>query len=144
MPFNTEASINLADDDELMRLMAQAGFDTVFIGIETPDEQSLAECSKSQNRGRNLLEDVRKIQHAGLEVQGGFILGFDNDSASAFQHMIEFVQRSGIVTAMVGLLQAMPDTQLYERMSREGRLSGTTSGNNVEAFTNIVPKMGID
>jgi radical SAM superfamily enzyme YgiQ (UPF0313 family) len=144
MPFNTEASINLADDDELMRLMVEAGFDCVFIGIETPEEESLAECSKKQNRNRDLVADVRHIQHAGLEVQGGFILGFDSDTHSTFQRQIEFIQKTGIVTAMVGLLQAPPATKLYERMAREGRLLGPSSGNNVEAVTNIIPKMGIE
>lgn len=144
MPFNTEASINLADDPELMRLMVAAGFDSVFIGIETPEETSLAECNKKQNRGRDLVADVKRIQHAGLEVQGGFILGFDSDSHTTFQRMIDFIQRSGIVTAMVGLLQAPPATRLYARMQREGRLIGTMTGNNVQALTNIVPQMNAD
>ena len=144
MPFNTEVSINLADDEELMRLMVEAGFDQVFIGIETPEEDSLAECSKKQNRNRDLIADVKKIQRAGLEVQGGFILGFDNDTASTFGRMVDFIQHSGIVTAMVGLLQAPPATRLYERMVREGRLLGAASGNNVEAETNILPKMGLE
>ena len=133
MPFNTEVSINLADDEELMRLMVEAGFDQVFIGIETQEEDSLAECSKKQNRNRDLIADVKKIQRAGLEVQGGFILGFDNDTASTFGRMVDFIQHSGIVTAMVGLLQAPPATRLYERMVREGRLLGAASGNNVES-----------
>lgn len=144
MPFNTEASINLADDAELMQLMVDAGFDGVFIGIETPEEMSLAECNKKQNRGRDLVEDVRRIQRAGLEVQGGFILGFDHDTEHTFQRQVDFIQRSGIVTAMVGLLQAPPATRLYERMAREGRLRGIMSGNNVEALTNIVPLMDLD
>ena len=144
MPFNTEASINLADDPVLLQLMVDAGFDTVFIGIETPEESSLAECNKKQNQGRDLISDVRKIQRAGLEVQGGFILGFDSDTHSTFQRQIEFIQRSGIVTAMVGLLQAPPATRLWERMVREGRLIGAASGNNVAALTNIMPKMPLD
>ncbi len=144
MPFNTEASINLADDPELMRLMVEAGFDGVFIGIETPEESSLAECNKKQNVGRDLVEDVKRIQRAGLEVQGGFILGFDSDTPSMFQRQIDFIQRSGIVTAMVGLLQAPPATRLWRRMEEEGRLRGESTGNNVEAATNIVPKMPID
>ncbi len=144
MPFNTEASINLADDAELMRLMVEAGFDQVFIGIETPEEKSLAECNKKQNVGRDLVEDVKRIQRAGLEVQGGFILGFDHDTPSTFQRQIDFIQRSGIVTAMVGLLQAPPATRLWQRMEAEGRLVGEASGNNVEAGTNILPKMPLD
>ncbi len=144
MPFNTEASINLADDAELMRLMVEAGFDEVFIGIETPEESSLAECNKKQNVGRDLVEDVKRIQRAGLEVQGGFILGFDSDTTSTFQRMTDFIQRSGIVTAMVGLLQAPPATKLWRRMEAEGRLTGDASGNNVDGATNILPKMPLD
>lgn len=144
MPFNTEASINLADDPELMRLMVDAGFDEVFIGIETPEESSLAECNKKQNVGRDLVADVKKIQRAGLEVQGGFILGFDSDTLSTFQRMTDFIQRSGIVTAMVGLLQAPPATRLWRRMAEEGRLLGDSNGNNVDAATNIQPKMPLD
>jgi radical SAM superfamily enzyme YgiQ (UPF0313 family) len=144
MPFNTEASINLADDAELMHLMVEAGFDEVFIGIETPDETSLAECNKKQNVGRDLVEDVKRIQRAGLEVQGGFILGFDSDTPSTFQRQIDFIQRSGIVTAMVGLLQAPPATRLWKRMEAEGRLRGASTGNNVEAGTNILPIMPIE
>jgi len=122
MPFNTEVSINLADDAELLSLMTHAGFDTVFVGIETPNESSLVECSKTQNKGRDLVESVKQLQRAGLQVQGGFIVGFDNDTPSIFQQQIDFIQKSGIVTAMVGLLQAPPGTRLYERLAREGRL----------------------
>jgi radical SAM superfamily enzyme YgiQ (UPF0313 family) len=143
MPFSTEASINLADDPELMRLMVEAGFDTVFVGIETPNEDSLVECSKNQNQGRDLVESVKRLQRAGLQVQGGFIVGFDNDSASIFQQQIDFIQKSGIVTAMVGLLQAPLGTRLYERMQNEGRLINKFSGDNVDGSTNIVPRMGI-
>lgn len=144
MPFNTEASINLADDPELMRLMVAAGFDTVFVGIETPNEDSLTECSKNQNKGRDLVESVKRLQRAGLQVQGGFIVGFDNDSPSIFQQQIDFIQKSGIVTAMVGLLQAPLGTRLYERMQREGRLVNEFSGDNVDGSTNIIPKMGLE
>ena len=139
--FNTEASINLADNEDLMRLMVEAGFDTVFVGIETPDEESLAECNKKQNKGRDLIESVKSIQRTGLQVQGGFIVGFDSDGPSIFQRQIDFIQNSGIVTAMVGLLQAPPGTKLYERLKKEGRLSGLLSGDNVDGTTNIIPKM---
>jgi len=142
--FQTEASINLADDDELMELMSEAGFDTVFIGIETPDDASLAECHKQQNEHRDLVADVKKIQRAGLQVQGGFIVGFDSDKPSVFARQIEFIQRSGIVTAMVGLLQAPKGTQLYQRMQQQGRIRGSASGDNVEGTTNIVPRMDLD
>jgi radical SAM superfamily enzyme YgiQ (UPF0313 family) len=140
----TEASINLADDQPLMEMMVKAGFNKVFIGIETPDEDCLAECSKIQNRNRNLVEDVKRIQRSGLQVLGGFIVGFDHDQPSIFQRQIEFIQNSGIVTAMVGLLQAPPGTRLYERMKKEGRLCGDSSGDNVDGTTNIIPAMNLD
>jgi len=140
MPFNTEASINLADDPLLMGMMVKAGFDAVFIGIETPEESGLTECNKNQNKNRDLVEDVRRIQRAGLQVQGGFIVGFDSDTRSIFQRQMEFIQKSGIVTAMVGLLQAPPGTRLYERLKKEGRLLGRMSG-NTDGTTNIVTRM---
>jgi len=142
--FLTEASINLADDDELMDMMVEAGFNSVFIGIETPDEESLAECSKAQNRNRDLVEDVKRIQRAGLQVQAGFIVGFDHDGPSIFQRQIDFIQQSGIVTAMVGLLQAPPGTRLFERMKKAGRIRGESSGDNVDGTSNIIPTMGDD
>jgi hypothetical protein len=126
-----EVSINLAGDAELLSLMAQAGFDTVFVGVETPNEDRLAECSKTQDRGRDLVQSVKRLQSAGLQAQGGFIVGFDSDTPSIFQQQIDFIQRSGIVTAMVGLLQAPPGTRLYERLHREGRLVDEMSGDNV-------------
>jgi radical SAM superfamily enzyme YgiQ (UPF0313 family) len=144
MPFNTEISINLADDEQLMNLMFQAGFNAVFIGVETPDADSLTECNKKQNLGRDLVADVKRIQRAGLQVQGGFILGFDSDTPSIFQRQIDFIQKSGIVTAMVGLLQAPNGTRLYKRMKSEKRLVGDFSGDNVDGATNIVPKMSLD
>ncbi len=144
LTFNTEVSINLADDDELMEFMYEAGFDTVFIGVETPDEDSLAECNKKQNRQRDLIADIKRIQRSGMQVQGGFIIGFDSDKPSIFQRQIEFIQKSGIVTAMVGLLQAPIGTRLYERMKQEGRLLGNMSGDNVDGTSNIVPLMNLD
>ena len=144
IPFNTEASINLADDESLMRMMSEAGFNSVFVGIETPDTDSLAECNKKQNKNRNLLEDVRRIQRAGLQVQAGFIVGFDNDTPSIFQRQIDFIQKSGIVSAMIGMLQAPAGTKLYERLKQEGRLLGQMSGDNVDGTTNIIPKMDVD
>lgn len=144
LSFNTQVSINLADDEELMQMMVEAGFRTVFIGIETPNEDSLAECSKKQNMNRNLVEDVRRIQRAGLEVQAGFIVGFDSDSPATFQRLADFIQKSGIVTAMVGLLQAPPGTRLYERLKHAGRLLERMSGDNVDGTTNIIPVMNLD
>jgi radical SAM superfamily enzyme YgiQ (UPF0313 family) len=141
IPFNTEASINLADDKILMEMMIEAGFDAVFIGIETLDEKSLTECNKKQNKNRDLAESVGLIQRAGLQVQGGFIVGFDSDKPSIFQRQTDFIQRTGIVTAMVGLLQAPAGTRLYKRLKKEGRLSGPLSGSNVDGGTNIIPMM---
>lgn len=143
-PFYTEASINLADDEELMRLMREAGFDAVFIGIETPDASALAECNKRQNQGRDLIADVKRIQRAGLQVQGGFIIGFDSDLPNIFGRQIDFIQRSGICTAMVGLLNALPDTRLHARLKREGRLIGKSTGDNVDGTVNFVPRMAWD
>ena len=140
--FITEASINLSDDEELIEMMVKAGFTQVFIGIETPEEASLAECSKSQNRNRDLVSNIHKLQSHGLQVMGGFIVGFDNDNEGTFQRQIDFIQRSGIVTAMVGLLQAPFGTELYQRMLREGRLKEEDySGDNVDGETNIIPVM---
>lgn len=139
--FVTEASVNLSDDDELIDLMVRAGFTQVFVGIETPDDLSLAECSKTQNRNRDLVSSVKKLQQSGLQVMGGFIVGFDSDDETIFERMIDFIQESGIVTAMVGLLQAPVGTQLYQRMLREGRIRDVYSGDNVDGETNIIPKM---
>jgi radical SAM superfamily enzyme YgiQ (UPF0313 family) len=144
VPFQTEVSINLADDETLLDMMAEAGFTSVFVGIETPNLDSLSECSKVQNKNRDMVESVKRIQRAGIEVMGGFIVGFDSDTSSIFQQQIEFIQKSGIVTAMVGLLQAPYGTILYERMFREGRLLKDISGDNMDGSTNIIPKMGID
>jgi len=142
--FFTEASINLADDPELLDLMVQAGFDSVFIGIESPDEVSLTECHKFQNKNRDLLACVKRIHRSGLQVMGGFIVGFDSDLPSIFQRQIDFIQNSGIVIAMVGMLQAPPGTRLFDRLQRESRIIDTFSGDNVDGTTNIVPRMGLD
>jgi radical SAM superfamily enzyme YgiQ (UPF0313 family) len=138
---NTEASINLADDERLMQLMVKAGFEAVFIGIESPNEESLVECNKSQNRNRDLISSVKKIQRAGLEVQGGFIVGFDNDPPSIFEKLTNFIQDSGIVTAMVGLLNAPKGTKLQKRLETEGRMLKDFNGNNTDFSTNFIPKM---
>lgn len=142
--FFTESSINLADDPELLETMVAAGFDSVFIGIESPDEESLTECHKTQNKNRNLLESVGIIHRSGLQVMGGFIVGFDNDGPSIFQRQIDFIQKSGIVTAMVGMLQAIPGTRLFDRLQRESRVAESFSGDNVDGTTNIIPRMGMD
>jgi len=137
----TEASLNLAEDDELMRLMVEAGFNKVFVGLETPEEASLVECSKVQNVGRNSVALVRKIQNHGMEVLGGFIIGFDSDPPSIFEGQIRLIQNSGVVTAMVGLLNALPGTRLYNRLKAEGRLLRLSSGDNGDLSLNFVPKM---
>ena len=142
--FNTQVSINLADDDELMRLMAEAGFDCVFVGIETANEAGLAECNKTQNIDRDMVDCVRRIQRAGMQVQAGFILGFDSDHASVFDGLIRFIQESGIVSAMVGSLNAPKGTQLYQRLVNENRLLEDGSGDNTDFSMNFVPTMDRD
>ncbi len=142
--FNTEASINLADDNNLMQLMVKAGFEAVFIGIESPNEKSLIECNKSQNTNRDLILSVKKIQDSGLEVQGGFIVGFDNDHPKIFDELTNFIQQSGIVTAMVGLLNAPKGTNLQKRLLGEGRMLSDFTGNNTDFSINFIPKMDLD
>jgi radical SAM superfamily enzyme YgiQ (UPF0313 family) len=141
--FYTEASIDLADDPRLMELMVRAGFEEVFIGIETPYEDGHAESGKVQNRNRDLLASVKCIQRAGLQVHGGFIVGFDSDPPSIFERQILFIQESGIVTAMVGLLSAIRGTRLHERLNQEGRLLGDDTGNNMDSDVNFVPRMEV-
>ncbi len=141
---NTEASINLADDDDLLQAMVDAGFESVFIGIETPNEQSLLECNKSQNKNKDMIASVKKIQKAGIEVQGGFIVGFDNDHTTIFDDMITFIQKSGIVTAMVGLLNAPKGTPLHKRMMDEGRMLTHFTGSNTDFSMNFIPAMELE
>jgi radical SAM superfamily enzyme YgiQ (UPF0313 family) len=139
--FLTEASVNLADDAELCELMAQAGFKKVFLGIETPSAAGLEECNKRQNQARDLGEAVRTIQRAGMEVMGGFIVGFDSDPRDIFRRQFEFIQQTGVVTAMVGLLSALPQTALYRRLAAEGRILAETCGNNTDAVLNFVTRL---
>jgi radical SAM superfamily enzyme YgiQ (UPF0313 family) len=140
--FLTQATINLADDEELMKLMARAGFDSVFVGIETPEEKSLHECNKILNKNRDLIAAVKEMQRFGLEVAGGFIVGFDSDPPTIFQKQVDFIQQSGIITAMVGLLNAPKGTKLHERLRRQGRLIGEWTGNMTDFSINFFPKMG--
>lgn len=142
--FNIQSSINLADDKKLMSLMVKTGFTSTFIGIETPDELSLSDCNKSQNENRDLLNSIKKIQNAGLQVSGGFIVGFDADTPNVFQKQIDFIQKSGIVSAMVGLLNAPKNTVLYNRLKAENRLIKQSSGNNTDSSMNFIPKMNSD
>ena len=137
----TEASLNLAEDDELMSLMVQAGFNKVFVGLETPEEASLVECSKYQNLRQDPVTLVKRIQNQGMEVLGGFIIGFDSDPLSIFDSQIRFIQNSGVVTAMVGLLNALPGTKLYNRLKAEGRLLRQSTGDNLDLSLNFIPKM---
>lgn len=137
----TEASLNLADDDRLMEMMVDAGFDKVFIGLETPDEGSLAECNKFQNENRDMAASVKKIQNNGMQVLGGFIVGFDSDTESIFERQINFIQNIGVVTAMVGILTALPKTRLYNRLKAENRLLQSSSGNNTDGTLNFIPRM---
>ena len=137
----TEASLNLADDSKLLQSMKDAGFSTVFVGIETPDESSLAATHKLQNTRRNLLDSIATIQQYGIEVMGGFILGFDTDRDDVFDRLVEFIQNSAIPIAMVGLLQAMPGTQLFRRLSGEGRILHAGDGNNTGSSLNFLPRM---
>jgi len=139
--FITEASLNLADDRELMQLMKDAGFKSVFLGIETPDESGLVASNKLQNTRRSLLDSVATIQSYGMQVMGGFILGFDTDHEDIFDRMVEFIQKSGIPIAMVGLLQAMPGTQLFRRLRQEGRIVNVGGGNNTCDRLNFLPHM---
>ena len=139
--FNTQASINLADDEELMALMVRAGFDCVFVGIESPDEASLTECNKTQNTGRDTVAAIKKIQQYGMQVQAGFIVGFDSDKPTVFDRMINLIQDSGVVMAMVGLLNAPRGTQLYKKLMRENRLTKLPTGDNMDCSMNFVPKM---
>ncbi len=137
----TEASINLVDDPELLELMVQAGFRSVFIGIESPDERSLEECRKVQNTRRDLVASVRTIHRAGLQVMAGFIVGFDADREDVFERQRRFIQEAGVVTAMVGLLTALPGTRLFTRLTAEGRIVGRSTGDNLSTVINFEPRL---
>lgn len=139
--FGTEASLNLADDDELLQLLKDANFDWVFIGIESPNEESLMETKKLQNLKRDILSSVHKIYSYDIDVLGGFIIGFDNDTKEIFERQYEFIVASGIQSAMIGPLVAVEKTPLYERLQREGRLRpGVTAMDNTKLSTNFIPK----
>lgn len=142
--FLTEASVNLADDEKLMDLMSAANFNKVFLGLETPSMESLKECGKIQNTKRSLADAVNIIQQHGLQVMSGFIVGFDSDQEDIFERQIKFIQQTGVVTAMVGMLVALPQTRLYYRLKSEGRLFKDAKGDNTSADINFIPKMGFD
>lgn len=139
--FNTQVSLNLADDAELLTLLTAARFATVFIGIESPNSASLAECNKIPNTNRDLLASILTIHRAGLQVQAGFIVGFDSDPTSIFAQLITFIQQSGIVMAMVGLLNALPGTRLHQRLERQHRIVRDTTGDNTDFTLNFSPAM---
>jgi radical SAM superfamily enzyme YgiQ (UPF0313 family) len=141
MTFLTEASVDMAADPEILELMVTAGFKKVFLGLETPSAESLRECRKLQNLRGDLADSVRTIQRAGLEVMGGFIVGFDSDEPDIFQRQYEFIQKTGVVTAMVGLLQALPNSRLYQRLAGEGRLRRHSTGDNTRAAFNFEPRL---
>lgn len=140
--FLTEASVNLAEDEGLMQMMSRANFHKVFLGIETPNIESLKECGKVQNTFRNPAEAVRIIHNHGMQVMGGFIVGFDNDNSGIFDKQMRLIQKAGIATAMIGILNALPKTRLWHRLKKEGRLKSDTTGQNTDVNVNFVPKMG--
>lgn len=143
VPFRTQVTINIADDQELMDLMIEAGFRGIFIGIETPEEESLISCKKKQNTKRDLIENVKTLQQSGFDVYAGLIVGFDTDTSDIFQKQIDFIQESGLVVALVNILKTPPGTELYKRMEREGRLlEENLDGREGEA--DFVPTMGVD
>ena len=141
MRFGTEASLNLADDEALMDLFRDAGFEWAFLGLETPNPEALRDAAKTQNCRGDMLEAVRRIYARGIDILAGFIVGFDRDTPRCFADQRRFILDSGIMVAMVGLLTALPRTPLYERLKREGRLvENVASGDNTAARSNIVPK----
>ncbi|MCL5030440.1 MAG: B12-binding domain-containing radical SAM protein [Bacteroidetes bacterium] len=142
-PFNfiTEVSVNLADDEELTEMMVEAGITSIFIGIETPNDESLVECGKTQNLRRNLISSIQMLQQKGMIVSAGFIVGFDHDHPNIFEQQINFIQKSGIASAMVGLLNAPTGTKLFKRLKNENRLLESFGGNNMDGSINFIPKM---
>jgi radical SAM superfamily enzyme YgiQ (UPF0313 family) len=142
-PFSlfTEASLNIAEDEELLRQMRAAHFTRVFLGIETPVAESLKETTKFQNLRGDLLESVKLIQRHGIEVMAGFIVGFDNDPPDVFDRQIQFIRDAAIPLSMVGLLTALPNTQLWRRLKTEGRLLKESLGSNTLLDLNFIPRM---
>lgn len=138
--FGTEASLNLAQDDEMLRLFREANFGWVFVGIESTDEESLLETGKTQNTKQDILASVRKVYSYGIEVLAGFIIGFDNDTVRTFDEQYAFIMDSGIQSAMIGLLTAIPKTPLYDRLKKENRLIDVSTADNSKLRTNVIPK----
>ena len=139
--FLTEASLNLAEDKELLEYMRDAHFNGVFMGIETPVPESLKETTKFQNLRKDLLESVKLVQSYGMEVMAGFIVGFDHDPPDVFERQIQFIRDAAIPISMVGLLSALPNTQLWRRLKTEGRLLRESLGSNTLLDMNFIPRM---
>jgi len=138
--FNTEASVDLADDPELMELMLECNFDAVFLGIETPDEESLEFTKKFQNTRSSLTQAVERIMTAGLRPMAGFIIGFDGEKKGAGDRIVKFVESAAIPTTTFGMLQALPHTALWHRLEKEGRLlDGGNQDINQTSLMNFVP-----
>jgi radical SAM superfamily enzyme YgiQ (UPF0313 family) len=137
--FNTEASIDLAQDPELMDLMVECYFDAVFLGIETPDEASLSLTRKFQNTRSSLIESVQAITKAGLRPIAGFIIGFDGEKAGAGDRIVRFAEATAIPTTTFAMLQALPSTALWQRLEKEGRLYSKDSELNQTSLMNFVP-----
>jgi radical SAM superfamily enzyme YgiQ (UPF0313 family) len=138
LEFMTEVSLNVAQDDELLALMKQAHFTTIFVGIESPRAASLLETKKTQNIREDIVTSVHRIQSAGIEVMAGMIVGFDHDDPSIFEEQFQFIQQARIPISMTGMLNAVPKTPLHARLKAAGRLIADSVGDQF-VFTNVVP-----
>jgi radical SAM superfamily enzyme YgiQ (UPF0313 family) len=137
--FATEASVDLAQDQELMDMMVQCNFGAVFLGIETPDEESLTLTQKYQNTRDSLSDAVDAIARSGLRVMAGFIIGFDGEKSGAGDRIVQFVEKTAIPTALFSMLQALPDTALWHRLKKEGRLRSESADIHQTTLMNYVP-----
>jgi radical SAM superfamily enzyme YgiQ (UPF0313 family) len=145
-PFNliTQASVDIAEDEELLSLMRDAFFTYVFIGFETTNIESLHECGKMHNTRYNYSEVVNILHAYGMQVMGGFIVGFDHDNEDIFQKQIDIIQDTGMPQAMVSILNAIPNTRLWERLKKENRLIENPTGENTDGTINFLPRMDIN
>jgi len=137
--FMTEVTLNIAQDEDLLRLMRRANFTTIFVGIETPRPASLKETGKTQNMREDMMTSIHRIQQAGMEVMAGMIVGFDHDDASIFDEQFRFIQEARIPISMTGMLNAIPRTPLHARLRKAGRLIAEHVGDQF-LFTNIIPE----
>ncbi len=142
--FGTESSIDLAKDQELMDLMTAANFGTVFLGIETPDEESLAGMKKTQNLNQSLVDSIHQITLSGLRVMAGFIIGFDEEKSGAGNRIVQFTEDASIPTALFSMLQALPNTALWHRLKKEDRLGDETGDGNQITLLNFIPNRPIE